>query len=480
METIVLYPAPFVGHLISMIELGKLLLTHSPSISSITIIIPDSPICRSSTYSSYVSFISSSFPSITFVFHPPVPLLLGDLSKYDDVEQITYETLRSNNTNVLKSLESIAQSSTISAFILDFFCYSAVEVSQSLNIPTYFFFASGAFVLAFFLNLPIYDRTYTDSYRNLRVSLEIPGLFSFPTSSMIECMLDRGESYKEFVKLGETFLKSDGIIVNTFESLEIRAVKGLKQGTCLPGAKIPHVYCVGPLIAKNRGGEGGGESRHECLSWLDSQPSRSVVYLCFGSGGVFSKEQTREIALGLENSGVRFLWVVRMPPKKDKAKVLSRSLVEPDLDSFLPEGFLERTKDRGHVVKMWVPQIDVLGHGSVGGFVTHCGWNSTLEAVCAGVPMVAWPLYAEQRFNKILIVEEIGIALPMDETEDRFVSSSEIERRVKQIISSEEGDVVRERVLDLKSKAEVVFSEGGSSEEALNLLVKSWKDGHGL
>uniref|UniRef100_A0A803N2D3 Glycosyltransferase n=1 Tax=Chenopodium quinoa TaxID=63459 RepID=A0A803N2D3_CHEQI len=448
METIVLYPAPFVGHLISMIELGKLLLTHSPSISSITIIIPDSPICRSSTYSSYVSFISSSFPSITFVFHPPVPLLLGDLSKYDDVEQITYETLRSNNTNVLKSLESIAQSSTISAFILDFFCYSAVEVSQSLNIPTYFFFASGAFVLAFFLNLPIYDRTYTDSYRNLRVSLEIPGLFSFPTSSMIECMLDRGESYKEFVKLGETFLKSDGIIVNTFESLEIRAVKGLKQGTCLPGAKIPHVYCVGPLIAKNRGGEGGGESRHECLSWLDSQPSRSVVYLCFGSG--------------------------------DKAKVLSRSLVEPDLDSFLPEGFLERTKDRGHVVKMWVPQIDVLGHGSVGGFVTHCGWNSTLEAVCAGVPMVAWPLYAEQRFNKILIVEEIGIALPMDETEDRFVSSSEIERRVKQIISSEEGDVVRERVLDLKSKAEVVFSEGGSSEEALNLLVKSWKDGHGL
>lgn len=477
MEKVVLYTAPFIGHIIPMVELGKLLLDHSPSISSITIIIPSSPLNNADSYSSYISYISSSFPSITFVFHPPVPLLLGDLSNYADTEHFIYETLRSNNTNLLKSLQSLSQSSAISAFILDFFCYSSVEVSQSFNIPTYFFFPSGASVLAFFLNLPVYDRTFTGSFRNLQILLEIPGLFSLPTSHMVDCMLDRGVSYQEFVKLAETFLKSDGIIINTFESLEVRAVTGLKQGTCLPGTPIPPVYCIGPLLA-NRGGRsggGGGEERHECLTWLDSQPSRSVVFLCFGSGGVFSEVQIKEIALGLERSGVRFLWVVRTPPNGDTTRVFSKSLLEPQMDSLFPEGFLERTKDRGYVVNSWAPQIEVLQHESVGGFVTHCGWNSITEAVYAGVPMVAWPLYAEQKFNKILLVEEIGIALPMNESEDRSVSSSEIERRVKEIMNSKEGDIVRKRVLDLKYKAEVAHNEGGSSNVALAMLINSWK-----
>lgn len=188
---------------------------------------------------------------------------------------------------------------------------------------------------------------------------------------------------------------------------------------------------------------------------------------------MFTREQTREIAIGLERSGVRFLWVVRAPPTEDKVK---RFLPppEPDLDSLLPNGFSERTKGRGLVVKSWAPQILVLGHKAVGGFVTHCGWNSTLEAIMAGVPMVAWPLYAEQRFNKILLVEEIRIALPMNESEDRVVSSDEIERRVKHIMGSE-GDVVRKRVSELSHEAKVALGEGGPSKMALAKFVESWK-----
>ena len=295
---------------------------------------------------------------------------------------------------------------------------------------------------------------------------------------MIEPMLDRGPTYYEFVKMAESLRNSDGIIVNTFESLEPRAVKGLKDGNCLPGTLIPPVYPIGPLIA-NRGGEGGGGGggggeRNECLSWLDSQPSRSVVYLGFGSRGVFSEKQLGAIAVGLERSGVRFLWVIRAPPSADNAEQFLPP-PEPDLNSLLPVGFLDRTKDRGFVAKSWVPQIDILGHEAVGGFVTHCGWNSTLEAICAGVPLVAWPLYAEQRFNKILLVEEIKIALPMDESEGRFASSDEIERQVKQIITSEEGEVVRKRVLELSVEAKAALDEGGTSKMALATLVESWK-----
>lgn len=479
MKGIILYPSPFIGHIISMIELGKLLLTHSPFNSSITIIIPSFPL-KTISFSSYISSAAAAFPSITFQTLPSITLLHEDLSSYDDVLHIAFEALQSNNANLLTTLQSLSESLTVSAFILDFLCYSAVEVSQSLNIPTYFFFASGASALAFFLNFPVYDRVFTGSFKDLRVPLQIPGLFDVPTNHMIECMLERGVSYYEFVKMAETLRNCDGIIVNTFESLEVRAVKGLKEGICLPGVSIPPVYCIGPLIASRAGagggdgsgeGEGEGGERHECLSWLDSQPSRSVVYLCFGSVGVFSKEQIREIALGLESSGVRFLWVVRAPPSEDKDGLFL--LHEPYLDSILPKGFMERTKDRGHVVKLWAPQIEVLGHESVGGFVTHCGWNSILEAVCAGVPMVAWPLYAEQKFNKILLVNEIGIALPMTETKDRLVNSSEIAKQVKQILSLEEGDVIRRRIKALKDKAMVANYEGGSSNVALSAFIES-------
>ena len=105
------------------------------------------------------------------------------------------------------------------------------------------------------------------------------------------------------------------------------------------------------------------------------------------------------------------------------------------------------------MVKSWAPQVAVLNHDSVGGFITHCGWNSVLESVCAGVPMVAWPLYAEQRFNRVLLVEEMKIALPMVESETGFVNSTEVEKRVKELMESKEGNSVRERTIAMKHAA---------------------------
>lgn len=128
-------------------------------------------------------------------------------------------------------------------------------------------------------------------------------------------------------------------------------------------------------------------------------------------------------------------------------------------------------------MKSWAPQVAVLNHGSVGGFVTHCGWNSTLEAVCAGVPMVAWPLYAEQRFNRVVMVEEMNQALPMKESEDGFVRAEEVEKRVRELMNSEEGNSVRMQVLKMKAAAEAAMSEGGSSRVALSKLVESWTQG---
>ncbi|XP_027118165.1 anthocyanidin 5,3-O-glucosyltransferase-like [Coffea arabica] len=164
-------------------------------------------------------------------------------------------------------------------------------------------------------------------------------------------------------------------------------------------------------------------------------------------------QKLKEIAIGLERSEQKFLWVVRSPPSEDKTSRF-QTPPAPDLDLLLPHGFLDPTKGRGFVVRSWAPQVDVLNHGSVGGYVTHCGWNSVLEAVCAGVPIVGWPLYAEQRLNRLFLVEEMKLALPMDEsTEGGFVKAAEIEKRVRGLMDSEEGKVIRETAQAKKEEA---------------------------
>lgn len=316
------------------------------------------------------------------------------------------------------------------------------------------------------------------SFKDIDTLLEFPGLPPVPSSDIPKPVLDRNDkSYECFLECAFSGARSAGILINTFESLEPRVIKAISDGLCFPDGLSPPIFCVGPLIAagnERSGKVGGDEATPECLRWLDLQPARSVVFLCFGSLGLFSKEQLKEIATGLERSGSRFLWVVRNPPTQDHSLAITAQ-AEPDLDSLLPEGFLERTKERGLVVKSWAPQVAVLNHDSVGGFVTHCGWNSVLEAVCAGVPMVAWPLYAEQRLNRIMLVEEIRIALPVNESENGFVKAGEVEKRVRELMDSKEGTLIRDRTLSLKNEAKAALSEGGSSRLALAKFFASWK-----
>ncbi len=145
---------------------------------------------------------------------------------------------------------------------------------------------------------------------------------------------------------------------------------------------------VGPLLPKAffSGSEVAAKMTDPCLKWLDTQPESSVLYVSFGSVAVLSVAQIQELARGLEESGERFLLVLRPPHN-------------PDNLPLFPEGFEERTKGRGFVHMGWAPQLQVLSHRALGGFLTHCGWNSTLESICRGVPMLAWPIQAEQAMN---------------------------------------------------------------------------------
>ncbi|KAI4347605.1 hypothetical protein L6164_008406 [Bauhinia variegata] len=468
-EAIVLYPTAAIGHLVSMVELGKFILTHQPSLS-IHILTTVAPYDAGST-ARYISGVSGTVPSITFHSLPAVTLP-PSIHSTANHETLTFEVLRLNNPNVHQALLSISKGYTIHALILDFFCSQAISVASQLNIPAYCYFTSGAASFAMFMYLPTIHNTTNKSFKELNTHLNFPGLPPMPSWDIPKPLLDRDDpAYKSFLNCSVLTPKTAGIIINTFEALEPTSLKALSDGSCIPDGTTPPVYCIGPLIAANN--QTGGE--HECLNWLDSQPSKSVVFLCFGSLGVFSKEQLKQIADGLERSGHRFLWVVRNPPSEESKNLADSSQNDPDLDSLLPEGFLARTKERGFVVKTWAPQVAVLNHEAVGGFVTHCGWNSTLEAVCGGVPMIAWPLYAEQRLNRVVLVEEINIGLWMHESESGLVMANEVEERVRELMESKKGELVRNRVMAVKAEAKAALLEGGSSSFALRKLVQSWK-----
>ena len=300
--------------------------------------------------------------------------------------------------------------------------------------------------------------------------LHIPGLPPLLATRMLQPLLDRDDpAYDDMLYFSEILAKSDGLLINTFDDLEPIAVRTIREGKCVPDGPTPPVYCIGPLIADAGEDERNDKPRHACLSWLDRQPSQSVVFLCFGSKGTFSQAQVKEIASGLERSEQRFLWVVKNPP--------SAVVADVDLEGLMPEGFLERSKDRGMVVKSWAPQVAVLNHPSVGGFVTHCGWNSVLEAVVAGVPMVAWPLYAEQHLNKAVLVEFMKIAIGVEQRdEDMFVSGDEVERRVRELMENEEGGrELRERSRKMREMAMAAWKDEGSSTTAVDKLADSWK-----
>lgn len=347
-------------------------------------------------------------------------------------------------------------------------------------IPVYYFFTSGAAVLSLYSYFPKIHTETTISFKDMvGVEIAAPGNAALSAVLMPEPVLDRDDpAYWDMLYFCEHLSKSKGIVVNTFRELEVLAVKVVEDGACFPdveGSSPPPVYCIGPLIADTQQPDEARDIK-DCLSWLDKQPSKSVVYLCFGSRGSFSMTQLKEIAEGLERSGHRFLWVVKSPVQEHlETKQVHDTTKEFELSSVLPSGFIERTKERGLVVRSWAPQVEVLSRESVGGFMSHCGWNSVLEGVVAGVPMIAWPLYAEQHVNRNVMVEDMKVAVAVEQREgDGFVSGDEVEKRVRELMESENGREIRERSLKFKDMARDALGEFGSSTKALTNLVQTW------
>ncbi|GMN20558.1 hypothetical protein TIFTF001_047127 [Ficus carica] len=226
------------------------------------------------------------------------------------------------------------------------------------------------------------------------------------------------------------------------------------------------LWAIGPLetvtIFKQISNSSSRKQK-DCLEWLDKHKPNSVLYVSFGTTTFMEDEQIRELALGLEQSDVKFLWVLR---DADKGNVFDE-VRRPQL----PDGFEERAKEKGMVVRDWAPQLEILGHSSTGGFMSHCGWNSCLESISLGVPIAAWPLHSDQPLNAVLITEllKVGVAVRNWAQSDGLVSSSAIRDAVKRLMDSKEGDEVRNRAEKLGCELRKSAVEGGVSDHHMGL-----------
>ncbi|KZV29553.1 anthocyanidin 5,3-O-glucosyltransferase-like [Dorcoceras hygrometricum] len=450
-ETIVLYATP--EHLNSTLTLSKFIVKHHQQVH-VTIL--------SSASTTAVASVSD-IPSITYRRLPDVAA--PPPTHVTHPVELKFEIPRLHNPVLSETLQEISEKSRIRAFVIDFFCNSAFEVSKSLNIPTYFYISSGGYGLCVFLYFPTIHETFREDIGIQNKFFEIPGCPRIHSSDFPNGMHFRERKvYKNFLDTAVNIGRSDGIIVNSFDELEPKAKDAMIKGLCTPNSKTPPVYFLGPLIPESNSNNGATE--HECMKWLDLQPTRSVVLLCFGRRGLFSVEQLKEMAIGLENSGHRFLWAVRSPPGNHR----SPPQEEPDI---LPQGFLDRTRDVGLVLKSWAPQKEVLSHESVAGFVTHCGRSSVLESLSFGVPMICWPLYAEQKMNRVFMVEDMKVALRLDMADDGFVSAAELEKRIRELMESENGNQVRKRAAEMRNAGNAATEKGGSSVVDLDKFISN-------
>jgi UDP:flavonoid glycosyltransferase YjiC (YdhE family) len=251
-------------------------------------------------------------------------------------------------------------------------------------------------------------------------------------------------------------LNSSTIIFNTFDEFENEVLEAIS-------AMFPRIYNIGPLSLLERHvpdsqlkslSSSLWKEDSECLQWLDKWEPKSVVYVNYGSVTMMTETHFKEFAWGLANSNHPFLWIVRSDV------VMGGSAV-------LPEDFVEETKDRGLLVS-WCPQEQVLAHPSIGVFLTHCGWNSTLESICFGVPIICWPFFADQQTNCWYACTTWGIGMEVNHD----VKSNEIKELVKEVMERDKGKVMRQNALEWKKKAVEATDIGGSSYNSFERLIK--------
>ncbi|KAF5784117.1 putative UDP-glucuronosyl/UDP-glucosyltransferase, UDP-glycosyltransferase family [Helianthus annuus] len=363
------------------------------------------------------------------------------------------------------TFEQVIRDLVPDCILSDLFYPWTVDLADELKIPRLMFQPSSAFSLCIIHNLRVHKpHENVNSESESFVVPDLPDKITLKRSQVSEYLKTKTGLGDYFEQIYEAEKRSYGLVNDSFYEIEPAYVDHLKK------IKDTKVWHIGPLFQffVGEARDNGVSDKHGCLSWLDDQKPKSVIYACFGSLVKFPEAQITEIALALEESKQPFIWVV------GKAGI-----------GGLPDGYGERIKSKniGMVITGWAPQVEILQHPSVGGFLTHCGWNSMLEAMVFGVPVITWPFFADQ-YNNEKLVERLGIGVGVgaDVCNLSCYTASQIigKRGIREAIELLTGEsVVAERIRqnskELAIKAKKVVQEGGSSVNDITALIAELK-----
>ncbi|KAK4584356.1 hypothetical protein RGQ29_022188 [Quercus rubra] len=448
---VVIVSSPQVGHIVCNLELGnRLVMDHNLHVTFF--VVAES---KASTGESETIQSARAENLLDIIQLPPVDIS-GKVEPNSPIFTTLTTIMRETNPLLRSAISALKPRPT--ALFVDIFGTAALDVAEEFHMLKYVFVTT-ALPLALAVYINILDKEVEGEYVDQKEPLRLPGCMPVRPDDVVDPLMNRTKhEYRVFLQVGLEIRRSDGLMVNMWEDLDTKTLKAMREEECY--GSLP-VYAVGPLF---RPVEQSG-LKSELLDWLDEQPVESVIYVSFGVTGKLSAQQITELAWGLEHSQQRFVLVLRSNNKDKGINLLD----------YLPDGFLERTHNLGLVVTAdWVPQSAILGHGSVGGFLSHFGWNSVVESIISGVPMIAWPLYAEHKMNAALLAEELRVAVrPKIAPTKGVVGREEIEMMIRKVMEDhEEGKAMRARIQELKNSGEKAWAKGGSSFNALSQIAK--------
>ncbi|CAK8543937.1 unnamed protein product [Lathyrus sativus] len=472
----VLFPFISQGHIIPMIDIAKLLAQHGAIVTIFTT--PKNAL----RFSSVLSRAVSSGLQINLV---TLNLQSKQAGLPDGCENSDMVNISKDMWNNFFYAVSLLQEQAQELFdklplkpnciISDFFIPWTSQIAEKHQIPRISFHGFSCFCLH--LLFKVHSSKILESVNSDTEYFTVPDIphkIQVNKEQVPGAILDEG--LKETgMKMHEAEMKSYGVIINTFEELEKQYVNDYKK------VSSDKVWCVGPVSLCNKNGLDKAErgkiasiSEHNCLKFLDLHKPKSVVYVCLGSLCNLVSSQLIELALGLEATKIPFIWVIR--DGLDKTEGLEKW--------FSGEKFEERNQGRGFIIRGWAPQMVILSHPSIGGFLTHCGWNSTLEGISVGVPMVTWPLFADQFLNEKLVTQvlRIGVSLGVEvlmklgeeEKLGVVVKKEVITKTICNVMDEgdQESKERRERVSELSEIAKKAVEKGGSSYINITLLIQ--------
>ncbi|GMH19075.1 hypothetical protein Nepgr_020916 [Nepenthes gracilis] len=436
---LVLFPLPFPGHLNPMLHLANILHFSGFSISII--------------HTHFNSPNPADHPH--FSFHPipdGLPPKCG--ASMEDIIPLL-NALNQNCsgpfTSCLSEMLSDASSQPVACLITDALWHVTQAAADGLEIPRIVLRTSSFTTSAVLAALPLLRQK---GYLPLRESQLEELVHEFPPLKIKDIprsgTTDHDPMYQFISTMCKESKASRGIIINSFEELEPSAMSTVQREFGVP------VFPIGPfhkflppspssLLNPDR----------TCISWLDAQPPKSVLYVSFGSVASIDEDEFSETAWGLVNSNQPFLWVVRPGLVRGSARAFQ-----------VPDGILDTAAGRARIVE-WAPQLEVLSHAATGGFWTHSGWNSTLESLSAGVPMLCRPVLFDQNINARYVTDvwKVGISI------ESKLEGAKIEEAIKRLMIGREAMEMRERAACLRGKADRCLREGGSSYKYLEKLV---------